>query len=250
MIQFEKWKSLKKEFKKSEPYNHVIIDNFFQDDFAIKIAQEFPKFDSDVWGVLYNNPLENKKGCSHWDKFPKHIYQAIYFLTSRSFVKNLEKMTGIKNLYADVGLHGAGLHTHKSGGHLNVHLDYNIHPKLRKQRKLNLIVYVSENWDLSWGGDLELWSHDSELKSPKECIKKVNPIFNRAVIFDTTQNSWHGLPEVVNCSPDRTRNSLAIYYLAEPKENEEDRNRAFFAPNKYQKDDQEVLDFIKKRSSL
>ena len=46
------------------------------------------------------------------------------------------------------------------GGKLNIHKDYSIHPRVDppKQRKLNLIVYLTEDWNPEWGGALELWS--------------------------------------------------------------------------------------------
>jgi Rps23 Pro-64 3,4-dihydroxylase Tpa1-like proline 4-hydroxylase len=158
-------------------------------------------------------------------------------------------MTGIQSLYPDIGLHGAGWHIHGTGGKLNVHLDYSLHPKLNLQRKLNLILYLTEDWDSSWGGGLELWSHDEQTNKPKKCEKVIDNVFNRAVIFDTTQNSWHGFPEPITCPEGTYRKSIAFYYLTDPPENVDKRKRALYAPYKEQETNVEILELIKKRSS-
>ena len=149
------------------PFYHQVIDNFLDLEKAKKISQEFPDYDSDVW-YCYNNPLENKKTCNSWYQFGPETYRTLSFLNSKEFISQLEKITGIKKLYPDIGLHGGGLHIHGTGGELNVHLDYSIHPKLKLQRKLNLIIYLAEDWNNEWGGSLELWSHNTETNKPKE----------------------------------------------------------------------------------
>jgi hypothetical protein len=159
-------------------------------------------------------------------------------------------MTGIEKLYPDYGLHGGGCHIHSRNGKLNVHRDYSLHPKLGLQRKLNLIVYLTKDWDISWGGQLELWSHDNETNQPKEKVKEVDCIFNRAIIFDTTQNSWHGLPKPLNCPEGVYRKSLAMYYMTDPDINVDPRQRALFVPTEMQKDDIEVKKIIEQRSKL
>lgn len=239
--------SKKSEFKNSRPFNHLIIDDFFDRELAIKLSEEFPDYDDKLWH-LYDNPIEFKKTCNVWNFFPKHTYQVFSKLNSDGFVKQLELLTDDK-LYADHGLHGGGWHLHSRGGKLNVHLDYNLHPKLeKKQRKLNIIIYLTLNWDSAWGGGLELWSHDHESNQPKECVVKVENKFNRAVIFDTTQNSWHGLPDPLNCPENVYRKSLAAYYLRDADEDAVNRQRALFAPHGAQANDASVLEIIKNRS--
>ncbi len=128
---------------------------------------------------------------------------------------------------------------------MNIHLDYSIHPKMDLQRKLNLIVYLTEDWDTSWGGGLELWSHNSETNLPLKKEVTVDNKFNRAILFDTTQNSWHGLPQPITCPEGTYRKSIAVYYMANLPENVNPRKRALYAPTKDQEIDSEVLDFIK-----
>ena len=85
---------------------------------------------------------------------------------------------------------------------------------------------------------------------PGELVKAISPKFNRAVLFDTTQNSWHGLRGPVTSPDGENRKSLAVYYLCEPEENTSDRGKALFSPSEDQKNDPDVLNLIKLRSGI
>jgi len=144
-------------------------------------------------------------------------------------------------------LHGGGWHMHGTGGNLNPHFDYSIHPKCGLQRKLNIIMYLSQDLRPSeHKGHLGLWSHDETNNQPKELIKEVAPVFNRAIIFDTTQHSWHGMSQQLQVPKGIYRKSLAVYYLTEPKQ-AESHQRAVYAPRDTQKNDKRVLKAIKLR---
>ena len=239
-----------KKWKNAQPYHHVVIDNFLPIDIANKVAQEFPDVDSDFW-YEYANPLEIKKTCSDWNKFSPSIYQVFTALMNRQVVDVLSFFTG-KNLMADSGLHGGGLHCHKAGGKLNTHLDYSIHPKINMQRKVNIIVYVSKDWDPAWDGALGLWNNDDSdgIDKPGNLVQKIECKFNRAVIFDTTMHSWHGLPDPVLCPEGKSRNSLATYYLCDPPQDVDPRGKALYAPSENQKGDSHIEELIRKRANL
>jgi hypothetical protein len=117
------------------------------------------------------------------------------------------------------------------------------------QRKLNLIVYLNSKWKENWGGSLGLWDNKSS-KLPGKLIKSIFPKFNRAILFDTTQNSWHGLPEPLTCPDYQFRKSLAMYYLCKLPSKTSKRERALFSPTDSQKKDKKILKFIKLRSSI
>ncbi len=232
----------------AKPYNHIVIDDFLPIDMANKIADEFPNADSDFW-YEYANPLEIKKTCSDWNKFTPSIYQVFMELFSNNTVEFLSYLTD-KKLIPDIGLNGGGLHCHKPGGKLNTHLDYNIHPKIHMQRKVNIIVYVARDWKPEYKGSLGLWEHNEETNQPGQLVQSIECKFNRAVIFDTTMNSWHGLPDPVLCPENMSRNSLAAYYLCEAPLVTEDRGKALFAPTEDQKGNEEILEIIKKRANV
>jgi Rps23 Pro-64 3,4-dihydroxylase Tpa1-like proline 4-hydroxylase len=231
--------------KYNDPYPHYVIDDFVDDDIAHKLSNDFMDFNSPNW-FKYDNQVEVKKSCNNWYNFPEETYKFFQYLNSPAFVQSLSEVTGVQ-LIPDHGLHGAGWHIQPSGGKLNVHLDYSIHPKLGLERRFNFIFYLTPNWDTTWGGNLELWSHDSENNQPKELIKTIENKFNRAVIFDTTYNSWHGFSQPINCPVDVYRKSIAMYYLCEPSENASTRGRALFAPTEEQKNDPEIMKLIEQR---
>ena len=236
------------EYGKNPPFDYVILDDFFNDDVAKNLSDEFPDFNSEIWHG-YNNPIEIKKACNSWDKFPAITYKVFTMLNSKAFVEFLSsKLLDNKTLYADPGLNGGGWHAHKKGGKLNTHLDYSVHPKLNLQRKLNIIIYINPNWKKEWGGSLGFWDNESSEK-PGDLVASVWNKFNRAVIFDTTQNSWHGLPDPLECPEEESRQSLAAYFLCDPPEDVDTRGKALFAPTKEQQDDPEILELIKKRSN-
>lgn len=235
-------------FKISTPFNHCVIDNFLDEDVASKVASEFPTFDSQEYNGNYNNQIELKKTCNIWDRFLPNTYKLLAYLNSNSFVKVISKLTGCKDLQADPGLHGGGWHTHPVGGKLNPHLDYNIHPKLGLQRKFNLLIYLTPEWNTSWGGHFGLWNSKNE--QPTELSKSIAPLYNRAILFDTTQDSWHGLATEVSCPTNKTRNSIAVYYLRAAPKNTSNRKRALFAPTVEQKGNKEILDLIERRSRI
>jgi hypothetical protein len=159
-------------------------------------------------------------------------------------------MTEDHSLTMDHGLHGGGWHMHTRGGRNNVHLDYDIHPKLGQQRKINIIVYMSEDWNPEWGGALELWSAN-EKGMPDRLAKKVDNKFNRAILFDTTQNSWHGVPTPLTCPEGVIRKSLAAYYVHPVSlAATEGRKRALFSPAPEQKDDPKILKLIEDRADV
>ena len=122
-------------------------------------------------------------------------------------------MTGMKGLIPDPHFEGGGLHETKRGGHLGVHADFNIHSNLKVERRLNLLIYLNEEWEDGFGGQLELWKKDMS-----ECAVRVKPEFGRAVVFTTALDSFHGHPDPLSCPPERSRRSIATYYYQAAEE--------------------------------
>lgn len=231
------------------PFDYYVIDNFLEESQAKQLSNEFIPFDSEHW-FNYNNPLEIKKTLNNWYHFPQTTYKFFSYLNSEKFVDEVKRITNNQNLFVDIGLHGAGWHIHGNGGKLNVHLDYSIHPKLKLQRKYNLILYLSQDWNTDWGGNLEFWSHNQHNNSPKEKIATVECKFNRAVIFDTTKNSWHGFNDPINCPENVYRKSIAVYYLTTPQTDTETRYRALYSPAKDQENNYDIKKLIDERCKL
>lgn len=231
----------------NDPFDHIVIDNFLDSSLAKQLSLEFMNYSSDNW-FNYNNPLEHKKTNNNWFFFPPATYQYMSYLNSPQFIKRVEKITGIEGLLPDMGLHGAGWHIHGRGGKLNIHLDYSIHPKLKLLRKLNFILYLSDSWDPEWGGGLQLWSNNPQNNKPLRLEKTIEVKFNRAVLFDTTQHSWHGFPDPLTCPDNVYRKSIAMYYLTYASENVDSRSRALYSPSKDQENNQNIIKLIEERS--
>lgn len=205
------------------PFTHWVVDGFLK--YPQDLTQEFLAPDSKEW-LRYDSDVQVKMACNNWNLFPPATYSLFSYLISDEFVEILSKRVGCE-LFPDPGLHGGGWHCHGAGGVLKPHLDYSIHPKLGLQRKVNLLIYVEPNILISsTGGHLGFWEGDEE--RPHTLYKSIPPTFNRAVLFDTTQNSWHGMISPFKPEPGVYRRSLAVYYLCEPDENAPGRLRAEF----------------------
>lgn len=233
-------------FKNNPPFDHCIVDDFFVPGVAEELESDFIDYNNSAW-FYYKNDIEDKKALNNWNFFPKITYNVFCELMSSEFLEVLENRIGSK-MYVDHGLHGGGWHIHASGGNLNPHLDYSIHPKMAKLRKLNIIIYVSSNLEEEHGGHLGLYTHNEEKKNPGKLIKEIQPKFNRAIIFDTTQNSWHGMSRPLIQPNGIFRKSLAIYYLTDPNGGVDSRERALFAPRDDQMGNQEIQELIRIRS--
>lgn len=233
-------------FHLAKPFHHCVVENFIKEPFLNEIEKEFLSFDSPKWFV-YNNAIEDKKALNDWNVFPPQTYKLFSYMNSPEFVAELSDLVGVQ-LYADSGLHGGGWHVHGTGGNLNPHLDYSIHPKLGLERKINIIIYLSRELKEEHGGHLGLWNqHPNNHDMPDTLAKEIAPVYNRAVIFDTTQNSWHGMSRPLTQPQGIYRKSLAIYYLCEPSRHADSRGRALFAPREDQIGDKSVEELIRMR---
>jgi Rps23 Pro-64 3,4-dihydroxylase Tpa1-like proline 4-hydroxylase len=234
---------------KKDPFDHYVIDDFISEDLALKLYNQFPDYHSEKW-YSYDNPLERKKAIQTWGSFPPETYQFFMALCSQEFVNQLRVLTGCKDLIPDIGLHGAGWHMSTRGDHLNIHQDYSIHPLANMQRKFNIIIYLTPDWKPEWGGNLEFWSHDEEKNCARERAVSIDCKFRRAVLFDTTQNSWHGFPNIIGCPEGVQRKSIAMYYLAPITKSAKSHKRALYVPRKDQENDIEIQEMIRARSKI
>lgn len=228
----------------SDPIDHIVIDNFLPENFAHELSNEFGNYDSDHWHV-YSNSIEEKKTCNQWNLFKPKTYCYFQLICSGSVNQAVSRKFQIK-VEADYGLHGGGQHVHSKMGNLNPHLDYSIHPKMGAERRLNAILYLTNHYEEGDGGHFGLWGNKSANK-PGKLIREYTPIFNRLILFNTSQNSWHGLSRVYDPQNNQLRKSLANYYVSAPREEALSHTRAFFAPRVEQENDTAILDQIQSR---
>lgn len=244
---FDKWitqlENYKNSYKNAKPFEYTIIPIFFKEEVATEIIDNFstPTKENEDW-KYYHNPIEHKYSLNNFDKYP-NIKKIIEYLQSEECLKYISDITGIEDLEIDPYLHGAGLHAYPNNGKLDIHLDYNIHPITKKERRVNLIIYLNKDWKEEYGGNLKLY--DIELNEVK--INNFS-MWNTAILFRTSDISYHGLPEPIKCPEDKYRKSIAIYYVSKPRENLVERYKAefFSKPNQILNDNLKKLYEIRK----
>ncbi|MFT7534146.1 MAG: hypothetical protein ACI85K_000091 [Hyphomicrobiaceae bacterium] len=202
----ERGDRLRETYRTGAPFPHIAIDNFFPESVVDDVLGEFPKPDSDEWQE-FKNARERKLATSNERHLGPATRRLIWEMNSQVFLEFLQILTGIDNLIPDPMLSGGGLHQIVRGGKLGVHVDFNKHHQYQLDRRLNLLLYLNKDWEESYGGHFELW--DREVTN---CVQRVLPVFNRMAIFSTTEHSWHGHPDPLNCPEDMSRKSLALYY--------------------------------------
>jgi len=198
-------------YRSADPFPHVVLDDVFEPELLKQVVTEFDAMDRGKWHSS-DKTLERKWSTEDIQRFGPTTRVFINQLNGGLFLDFLERLTGIRGLISDPHLRGGGLHEIKREGALGVHADFNLYRRLNVWRRLNLLLYLNENWDRSWGGELELWD-----RTGKEMVKSIAPIFNRVVIFDTSNCSYHGHPHPLMCPPDRSRKSIALYYYTVEK---------------------------------
>ena len=157
-------------FLNAKPFSHIVFNNFFNDQYLEKILDAFPNENFNNYDHNFKNKTEVKLAINSPEKIPDEINSFIEYLNSYSFLNFLQNLTGIKEkLIPDPYLFGGGLHQIKRGGFLKIHSDFNVHPQMRLNRRINLLLYLNKDWKEDWGGQLELW--DQQMRS---CQSKVS----------------------------------------------------------------------------
>jgi Rps23 Pro-64 3,4-dihydroxylase Tpa1-like proline 4-hydroxylase len=199
---------LRKEFSEAKPFPFVKIEEFLEPAFAQQVAAAYPSFDDALnQGRTFTTVNERKKvQITKAELFAPPIGCLNEALASPQFLADLSYITAMPNLLADAELVGGGMHITGPGGRLDVHLDFNYMEERKLHRRLNLLLYLNPLWEKEWGGDIQLWDKDV-----KHCEASFSPTFNRCVIFETNEISYHG---VVPVSPaaNTPRQSFATYY--------------------------------------
>lgn len=194
------------QYAQAEPFPHAVIDNFLPLDTANRIVDLFPK-PGDIDWTRFADTTGHKLASSNVDQLPQELRNIFSMLNSATMLSFLENLTGIEGLIPDPWYEGGGLHQITRGGFLKVHADFNYHNRLKLDRRINLLLYLNPSWQDSYGGCLELWNRDMTGK-----VREVLPLHNRCVIFNTTDDAYHGHPHPLQCPEGMTRKSLALYY--------------------------------------
>lgn len=200
----------RQQFISGEPFPHVVIDSFFTPEFAAALYEEFPAFERGC-AVGDDGQLGSKSTFDRIRKLGGTFSRLDATIQTHEFLESISKLTGIPDLIYDPFYLGGGTHENREGQGLDAHIDFNYHPSERWHRRLNLIVYLNPEWESAWGGSLELFSDPRREARP---VKAILPLFNRCVIFETSEQSWHGFSEI-RLPIDKkalSRKSIALYF--------------------------------------
>jgi Rps23 Pro-64 3,4-dihydroxylase Tpa1-like proline 4-hydroxylase len=199
--------SLRTRYQTADPFPHIVLDHLFDAAALERVLAEFPKPDEMRW-MRFDSPTEKKLGYYHEHSTITDAVRAFLdALNGFEMLLFLEALTGIEGLIPDPYFGGGGLHQIETGGFLKIHTDFNVHPKLHLDRRVNLLIYLNHDWRDEWGGHLELWN-----TSMTERRQHIAPVFNRTVIFSTTDTSFHGHPHPLLSPAGVTRKSVSLYY--------------------------------------
>lgn len=207
--------SARESYQSALPFPHIVFDDFFDPALLDAILAEFPAPGQIKW-QQFDNEREIKLASSVDANFGPMTRLMLYHLNSITFLDFLTAVTGIPDLIADPCFDGGGLHQIRRGGKLGIHADFNKHRRYHLDRRLNVLLYLNKSWKEEYGGHLELWD-----RSMSHCEARVLPLFNRVMIFSTTDFTYHGHPDPLQCPEGMTRKSLALYYFTNGRPQEE-----------------------------
>jgi hypothetical protein len=197
-------------FRDAKPFRHVVIDGFLRPEVARELLDRFPPF---TRGDARNEAgeLGGKAVVPAIRRLGGAYAQLDACIQGPEFLGFLSRVTGIPDLLYDPDYFGGGTHENREGQDLDPHIDFNRLPRSHWHRRLNLIVYLNPEWNDAWGGSLEL---HSDPRARDDRVTLITPLFNRCVVFETTEWSWHGFARIALPADKKglTRRSVALYF--------------------------------------
>ena len=163
----------------------------------------------------YENPFE-KKFTLRDKNFDGKLGELFQYFESREFVSLVEQLVEYP-LELDTERLYWGVHIFGNGDKLDIHTDAGIHPIKNRKKYVTVGLYLNDQWNYTYGGNLEFWSGtDVTVAKPKldKLERSTIPSHNKLVIFTNTDNAWHGSPDPVECPPEAKRIFVTISYLA------------------------------------
>jgi hypothetical protein len=214
-------------YRSAEPFPHVVIDGLFNAQQYSSLVRVFPDPKDPIWKKPENSHVRGKFVTRGGDfQIKDSLYsddqkQLLRELNSALFLRFLEKLTGIEGLISDPYFVEAGFHCSEDGGFLDIHADFSHHDIMKIERRLNLLIYINNEWKEDFGGSLSLY--DRNLQP----VISIEPVGNRCVVFETSPYSFHGHPQPMKLPAETYRKSIALYYYSAPRINREVKKISF-----------------------
>lgn len=181
---------LKKEFNQKGRINSCFIDDLLPLDIATEIYEAYP---SPEEMALHKSIRENKRIAAQMNLYNPILEEAVFAFQDARIVRIVEEITGLKEMIPDEHLYAGGISLMATGNFLNPHLDNSHDNDRANYRVLNLLYYVTPDWDINNGGNLELW--DNGMGKPQRVI---HAKFNRLVLMVTNKSSIHSVSKVIS----------------------------------------------------
>jgi Rps23 Pro-64 3,4-dihydroxylase Tpa1-like proline 4-hydroxylase len=236
-------------FKAASPYPHVVIDDFLEQDYyenVFKYLHEFYTHRDKKEGVAYSSEVQKDKWGSYGMAMPEIMTQLFNDLKSEKMLAFLKSVTGFDNLKVVSDENGslAFFHVMKPGSYLGPHLDHTVDPNISEHyHVLNIILYVSKEWNPNWGGGTTIFKSSTQLASDIE----FKP--NRALIFMHGPDTIHGTQRISTLAQEDRYSVYFDYYSVDknpyahlniPQQKLVASNTRFFLPSK--------LDYLKRKN--
>jgi hypothetical protein len=206
---YENLDEYKNTFFCAKPFPHLVLDEFIDPPFFSDLTKIL-KDNKIVLGKHFNSTVETNKGISLNTSLPEKLKEIINYLNSESWVENLSKLTKIPDIFpvTSTNKHLANYHEMRESGNLAPHVDHSHEPVLGKPHVLNIIIYLSEDWNSNFGGNTLLYD-----RKGKEIKLNIPYKKNRAVIFLHTPYSFHGV-EKINNNANTVRKTIYVDYYS------------------------------------
>lgn len=196
---------LKDQFEKSRNLvgvRHCFLDGLLPEEMALQISNAFP--DYSVMRSMQSF-RERKYTSKSFDNFNPILKEMTFAIQKDVVIQIIDEITGIPNQLADPTLYAGGLSMMPRNCFLNPHVDNSHNSDRSFYRTLNLLYYITPNWKMENGGNLELW--DTKVRNKVTIESR----FNRFVLMETNPWSWHSVSLV---KVDNSRNCISNYYFS------------------------------------
>ncbi len=181
---------------------YTAIDGLLPEELTRQIFEAFPEPEKMRLLESFREKKFTSKSLSEFDTL---VEDATFAFQDKRVIELVSEITGIRDAIGDPHLYAGGISVMAKGHFLNPHLDNSHDHEQKNYRVLNLLFYVTPDWNPENGGNLELW--DEKVTKSVE----IPSLFNRLVLMSTDAKSFHSVNEVV---ADGIRCCVSNYYFS------------------------------------